>query len=98
MKFRFVFPAIYIFLLLMFLVVFLMGAGGHGSNPFDLIVYAMMPLCLLLDLLPASWEPKSELLSFARCALAGLLQWTFIGYLADRLIARRRKITINPSN
>jgi peptidoglycan/LPS O-acetylase OafA/YrhL len=93
MKFRFIFPAIYTFLLLMFLIVFLIGAGGHGSNPFDLIIYVMMPLCLLLDLLPASWGPKSELLSFALCAFAGLLQWGLIGYVMDRLIARRRKLT-----
>lgn len=98
MKYRFILPAIYMFLLLVFFIVFVMGAGGHGANPFDLVVYAMMPSCLLLDLLPASWGPKSGLMSFALCASAGLLQWALIGNLMDRLIARRREITITPSN
>jgi hypothetical protein len=91
MKYRLILPGTYILLLLLFAAFFLMGAGGHGTNPFDFIVSIMMPLCLLLDRLPASWGPKSDLASLLLCALAGLVQWTLIGYLIDRVLARKRK-------
>ena len=91
MKYWLILPAMYAFLLLLFLIFFLISAGGHGLNPFSFVIDLMTPLCFLLNMLPASWGPQSGLLSFLLCALAGLVQWALIGYLIDKLRIRRRR-------
>jgi hypothetical protein len=89
MRLVLILPALYLLLLLMFGIFFVKGAGGHGGNPFDFVVYMAMPLCLLLDLLPRAWGPQSGLASFLLCALMGLLQWIIVGYLLDILLLKR---------
>ncbi len=91
MKYRFILPGLYALLLLLAISFFIKGAGGHGPNPFNFVVYLMMPLCLLLNLLPASLAPKSGLFSFLLCALMGVVQWALIGYVIDKLLARRHR-------
>ncbi|HYW70371.1 MAG TPA: hypothetical protein VE961_05020 [Pyrinomonadaceae bacterium] len=89
-------PVLYLVLLLLYGVLFVMGAGGHGKNPFDFVVYVAMPTCLLLDLLPPSWGPQSGALSFLLCAALGLIQWVIIGYVVDRILfmwRNRKQIT-----
>ncbi len=90
MKFRFLIPAIYILLVLLFFLFFLKGAGGHGWNPFEFVFYLAFPAGFLLELLPASWG-LDDLPLFLLFMLAGLIQWAIIGYLIDKLLARRRK-------
>lgn len=91
MKFRFLLPGVYILLVLLFFVFFLKGAGGHGWNPFEFVVYLAFPAGLLLDLLPPSRLPLDDLLSPLLFILAGLIQWALIGYLIDRVVARLRR-------
>jgi|SRR5215471_15730341 len=93
MRFRLILPGLYVLLLLMFGIFFVKGAGGHGGNPFDFVVYITMPSCLLLDLLPRAWGPQTGLFSFLLCALVGLMQWVIIGYLIDKLLSKRRAKT-----
>src|SRR5688500_1893752 len=44
----------YMLLMFLWLVAFVLGAG-HGSNPFQFVLYVMYPARLLLGLLPDSW-------------------------------------------
>src|SRR5687768_13367822 len=85
MKYCLLLSLVYLLLLFLWLVAFVIGAG-HGSNPFQFVLYLMYPARLLLGLLPDSSWPL--LLEFG---LAGLIQWALIGYLIDRVMAHRRK-------
>jgi hypothetical protein len=89
-------PGLYVILLLLFGIFFVMGASGHGWNPFDVVAYVMMPSCLLLDLLPHPWAPQTGLFSFLLCSLAGLIQWVLIGYLIDKLLSKWRARAVKP--
>ncbi|SRR5258708_4896166 len=91
MKYRFLLPGIYLLLVLLFFVFFLKGAGGHGWNPFEFVVYLALPTGFLLDLLPPSWLPQDGLRAYLLFMLAGLTPWVLIGYLIDKLMAWRRK-------
>jgi len=73
MKFRFLIPAIYILLVLLFFLFFLKGAGGHGRNPFEFVVYLALPTGFLLDLLPPSRLPRDGLPAYLVFMLAGLI-------------------------
>jgi hypothetical protein len=73
-----------------FLGFFVLGAGGHGWNPFAFVYYLAYPTAFVLDLIPRSWGPENIwILSFS-FFLAGLIQWAFIGYLFDKLLGRKR--------
>jgi len=90
MKYRFLVPAIYVLLVLLFFVFLIIGAG-HGRSPFEFVFYLAFPAGLLLDLLPASWGLGGGLLLLLLFMLAGLIQWALLGYLIDKLVAWRRK-------
>ena len=90
MKYRFLVPAIYVLLVLLFFVFLLKGAG-HGRSPFEFVFYLTYPAAFLFDLLPASWGPGGGLLLLLLFMLVGLIQWALLGYLIDKLVAWRRK-------
>lgn len=94
MLFRFLFPAIYVLLVLLFFAFLIIG-GGHGKSPFEFVFYLAFPVGFLLYLLPASWVPADISLLFL-FVLAGLVQWVLVGYLIDKLIARLRKKSSRP--
>jgi hypothetical protein len=76
---------------LLFFLLFLKGAGGHGHNPFEFVYYLMFPLGFVIDLLPDSWGPQNDLMLAFLFVLAGLIQWAIVGYLVDKLRVWRRK-------
>lgn len=91
MRFRLLLPGVYILLVLLFFVVFFEVADRHGWNPFEFVLYLGFPAGFLLELLPPSWGPQDGLSLDLLFMLAGLIQWIFIGYLIDKLVAWRRK-------
>jgi hypothetical protein len=84
-------PGIYLLLVLLFFAVFFEVADRHGWNPFEFVLYLVFPTGFLLELLPPSWGPQDDLSLDLLFMLAGLIQWIFIGYLIDKLLARHRK-------
>ncbi len=90
MIFRFILPAIFLLLALLFVVVNLVGAG-HGSSTFDFVLYCAYPACFLIGLLePFLGEP--DLLWFLLCVVAGAVQYFLIGYFIDLWLQRRRRL------
>jgi hypothetical protein len=75
---------------LLFALFFLMGLGGHGFNPFGFVFYLMYPSCFLLELLPSAWQPESDMILVLLCVIAGFGQYALIGYVVDRILARRK--------
>jgi len=71
-------------------VFFLIGAGGHGWNPFQFVYYLAFPFAFVLDLLPIDARSHNIWLLSGLFLLAGLIQWTIIGYLGDILIRKRQ--------
>ena len=90
MKYRFVFPGLFFSVAALFFAVYIMGAGGHGPNPFDFVVYFMYPACLLTGLLE-SLVGGPGLVWFLLCILATVFQYFLIGYLVDLGIRRYRR-------
>ncbi len=68
-----------------------MIGAGHGRNPFEFVFYLAYPAGLLLYLIPTSWGPGVGMLVLLLYMLVGLIQWVLLGYLIDKLWARRRK-------
>ena len=89
MKFRFLLPGMFFLLTVLFLVVYILGAGGHGPNPFDIIGYFLFPACLITGLLSTLGGP--DLLWFLLCIVGATLQYFLIGYVIDLWIRRRRR-------
>lgn len=96
MKYRLLLPATYALLESLFFVVFLKGLGGHGPNPFGFVVYLIYPACFLLDMFPASWGPKDDLVLILLCVITGLVQYALMGYVIDRFLTRRRRRKLAP--
>jgi hypothetical protein len=87
--FRFLLPGLFLLVAILFLAVYVLGAGGHGPNPFDFVINFLFPACLLVELLGALGGP--ELLWMLLCFVAATLQYFLLGYAIDWLIRRRRK-------
>jgi hypothetical protein len=83
-------PAIYVLLVILFVVFFLIEAG-HGSNPFGFVVYLSYPAAFLLELLPVSWSNGNGLLVLLLFLIVGLIQWAIVGWLIGKLLALRRE-------
>jgi hypothetical protein len=99
MKYIFIVPGAYLLLFILAGVFFLRGAGGHGSNPFDFVIYLDLPACYLLNIFPAPHGPEAGLVAALVCGFAGLVQWTLIGLLCDKILAwRRRKKLLHETN
>ena len=88
MKYRYVLPLGYTFLVILFFASFLLGMA-EGPNPFRYIYFLMFPACFVLAFLSAS-ASESDLLSIGLCALAGLLQYFLFGCLIDAILRRYR--------
>ena len=88
MRYCLIISAIYVLLVLLFLVFLLKGAG-HGWNPFGFVSYLSFPAGFLLELLPMSWLGNG-LPVFFLFVLVGLIQWAIIGFVIDKLVAWRR--------
>jgi hypothetical protein len=90
MKYRFLLPGVYILLMLLFLIRLVWTAGGHGWNPFEFALNLTYPARFLLKLFPAPSGPPRLWPVFLRLVFAGLLQWALIGYLVDKVLARKK--------
>jgi hypothetical protein len=77
-------------LVILFLIFFVRGAGGHGRNPFEFVYFLALPLAFLWDLLPSAWSPFDGWGLSALWVATGLIQWTLIGYVIDRPVWRWR--------
>jgi hypothetical protein len=86
MKYRFIVPAVFLVLVVLFFA-FVIAGVGHGPNPFDFIVYLSFPACFLTGPLQELLGPS--LLALLPCLVATLIQYFLIGYFIDRLLARR---------
>jgi hypothetical protein len=95
--YRYIFPSVFLVIAVLFFAVYVMGAGGHGPNPFDFIGYLLFPACLITGFLDSRLGGLG-LLWMLLCFLICLLQYFLIGYAIDRVIARRhaRKPQVNP--
>lgn len=87
--YRYIFPSAFLVIAILFFAVYVLGAGGHGSNPFDFVGYLMLPACLITGLLD-SLLGGLGLVWMLLCFLLCLFQYFLIGYAVDRLLARRR--------
>jgi hypothetical protein len=91
MMYRFILPAVFIILAILFVTVNVMGVG-HGPNTFDFVLYCAYPTCLVTGLLePFLGGP--DLIWFLLCMVAGSFQYFLIGYFIDKLLERRAKRT-----
>ena len=90
MKYRIIVPAVFLLLMFFFFVFFVGGAGGHGSNPFDFVIYLLFPICFLTGPLLKLGGPP--IISFAVCILASGVQYFIIGFGIDKLLARRQRL------
>ena len=88
MKFRIILPVVFLIVVVLFVGVAMMGAGGHGPNPFDFILYLAYPVCLVTSMLE-SVLGGPELLWLLLCLVLALAQYFFIGYFVDKLLQRR---------
>jgi hypothetical protein len=93
-KYRYILPAAFIVIAILFFAVYVAGAGGHGSNPFDFIAYLLFPACIITGFLD-SWLGGAGLLWMLLCCFLSLLQYFLIGYVIDILLAKRRVRRLN---
>jgi hypothetical protein len=90
MKYRYIAPAAFLVVAILFFAVYVVGAGGHGSNPFDFIGYLLFPACLITGFLD-SFLGGPGLLWMLLCFLLCLVQYFLIGYVIDILLSKRRR-------
>lgn len=89
MKYRWLLPGIFIVLVAFLFAFYIMGAGGHGPNPFDFVVYFLYPGCLLTGSLE-SVVGGPRLLWMLLCVLIATMQYFLLGYLIDLWVGRFR--------
>lgn len=90
LKFRWIFPGIYLAMLLVLLVGMVSGAG-HTPHSLDVLSYPITAPCYLLELLKLdSWIPQT-LFDSIICTLVGFLAYGFIGYLLDVALLKLRR-------
>ena len=87
--YRYICPAAFLVIAILFFAVYVLGAGGHGNNPFDFIGYFLFPACLVTSFLD-SLIGGPGLLWMLLCVLLCLFQYFLIGCAIDRFIAKRR--------
>jgi hypothetical protein len=89
LKYRLILPIAFLVIAILFFAVYVLGAGGHGTNPFDFVGYLLFPACLITGFLD-SLIGGPGLLWMLLCFLLCLFQYFLIGYAIGRLLARRR--------
>ncbi|HUS11728.1 MAG TPA: hypothetical protein VMZ30_14775 [Pyrinomonadaceae bacterium] len=88
MKFRLILPIVFLIVLVLFVGVAMMGAGGHGPNPFDFILYFAYPICFLTSMLESTLGGP-DLLWLSLCLVLAVTQYFLIGYFVDKLLQQR---------
>lgn len=96
MMYRFILPAIFMLIAILFVAVNVMGAG-HGSSTFDFVLYCAYPACLVTGLLE-SFLGEPDFIWFLLCIVAGSVQYFLIGYFIDKLLQRRRRLQTKGSS
>jgi len=95
MKYRLLIPGLFLLLAAFFLAFFVQGAGGHSDNPFDFFAVLLFPACIIPGLLD-SWLGGPALLWMSFCFFLSLFQYFMLGYVIDRLMARRARRRLMP--
>lgn len=89
-RFSWVLPAIYVFMVTLVALGLIKGAG-HGPNPFDFLVYGILAPCHLLDfLLPRGGRYTGLLVPLVLCFVTGLATYFVLGLLIDFGLSKYR--------
>src|SRR5207244_13647481 len=83
MKFRYLFPVLYIIASMFALIV--LGGAGHGHGP-EIFYYLSLPACLVVNVSDTG-------IAWIFCVLVSIMQYALFGYLLDRLLRWTRRET-----
>ncbi len=89
MKFRYILPTAYVVALIAIFAGSMRG-GGHGPNPFDLLVRPVSFPCELVAFVFPPSSGSSGLVQLVVCLLVGILTYGLLGFLIDVAIKKWR--------
>lgn len=87
--FRWLFPAIYLAMVLLYVGVLVSGAG-HTPHSFDRLVSVLIAPCYLLDLITPKRLVQNAFLAISICAVLSFLSYAVVGWLIDIALQKYR--------
>jgi glucan phosphoethanolaminetransferase (alkaline phosphatase superfamily) len=88
--FRWLFPVIYLAMVLLYVSALVSGAG-HTPHTFDRLVSVLIAPCYLLDLIMPKRLVQNAFLAISICAIFSFLSYAVVGWLIDIALQRYRR-------
>jgi hypothetical protein len=89
--FRWLFPIIYLAMVLLYVAALVSGAG-HTPHSLDRVVSVLMAPCYLLDLIMPKGLVQNPFLAISICGIFSFLSYAVVGLLADIALQKYRDL------